>query len=40
MIKIFCVTNLDDYRSESWPAQLPAVPMIGHCITSHRGTTL
>ena len=33
MIKVICKTNLDLY-GEKWPEHLPALPAIGHLITS------
>ena len=29
MIKITCRTNLDEYKREEWPTELPAVPAKG-----------
>lgn len=29
LFQISCFTNLDEYKREEWPTQLPAVPQVG-----------
>jgi hypothetical protein len=39
-IRVSCHTNIDKFRCEDWPTNLPAVPNIGHCIRAKSGVTL
>ena len=34
MIKIRCFTNLDQFKRENWPRELPAVPQKGQWMQS------
>jgi len=40
MIKGFCHTNLNEYRSQNWPKEFVDVPEIGSKIKSESGKTL
>ena len=34
MFKITCFTNLDEFKREEWPRELPAVPLVGQGIAA------
>ena len=39
-IDVFCRTNLDKGRRESWPVKMAARPVIGDSVRSESGVTL
>ena len=39
-MKIFCFTNLDEYKQEVWPKDFLRVPLIGEKIASASGKEL
>jgi hypothetical protein len=38
MIKVQCVTNLDDYQRYGWPTELTCKPAIGELIYTRRNS--
>lgn len=40
MIKIICFSNLDEYKAQEWPDQLPAVPKVGQWLQAKSGKRL
>jgi len=40
MIKGICVTNIDDYKRETWPTEFVAVPQKGECVCAKSGKFL
>lgn len=39
-MKIICFTNIDNYRFEKWPDELPIAPVIGDYIEAESGRVL
>lgn len=40
MIPVRCFTNLDEYKRETWPTELCAVPLVGHWVAARSGKKL
>ena len=39
-IRVYCHTNLDDYKNERWPEVFVVPPHVGDSVTSESGKTL
>lgn len=40
MIKVFCYTNLDDFKKEEWPSHFTCRPEVGDKVASKSGKVL